>query len=81
MAAQIRSELEGKRLVKKGLGEGLCGVTMSVGVAAFRPGEHPGDLIARADAALYGAKRLGRNRVCVEDTGHEGVLQNDRRSA
>ncbi len=38
-------------------------LTVSVGVAAFRRGDRTPDLIARADAALYLAKRSGRNLV------------------
>lgn len=38
-------------------------VTFSSGVAQYRPGEQVGDLLNRADAALYGAKADGRNRV------------------
>jgi len=40
-------------------------VTMSMGVACIVPGDDDTleDLIARADAALYDAKRAGRNRV------------------
>lgn len=38
-------------------------VTISVGVAAFRPGDSPHDIIQRADAALYSAKESGRNCV------------------
>jgi diguanylate cyclase (GGDEF)-like protein len=40
-------------------------VTVSVGVACTRPNDRqqPGDLIEAADAALYAAKRRGRNAV------------------
>ncbi len=38
-------------------------VTVSVGHAALRPGETSLQLFARADEALYAAKRAGRNRV------------------
>ena len=38
-------------------------VTVSIGVAAFRPGESVGQTIARADEALYQASAGGRNRV------------------
>jgi diguanylate cyclase (GGDEF)-like protein len=47
-------------------------LTVSVGVAAVAPGRHEADLkavadrlIADADAALYRAKAMGRNRVQV----------------
>ncbi len=42
---------------------GLEAVTMSLGVAQWQPGDHELGLLARADAALYRAKRRGRNRV------------------
>ena len=38
-------------------------LTVSVGVAQYRPGETAEALIARADARLYAAKRNGRDRV------------------
>jgi diguanylate cyclase (GGDEF)-like protein len=38
-------------------------VTISGGVATFRPNETPDTLLARADRALYAAKARGRNRI------------------
>lgn len=38
-------------------------VTVSVGVATFQPGDDFDRIFARADAALYEAKRSGRNQV------------------
>lgn len=38
-------------------------VTVSIGVAEAGPGQPPVDVLARADAAMYEAKRGGRNRV------------------
>jgi len=41
-------------------------MTISAGLATFPDDAlHADELIARADEALYGAKRAGRNRVCV----------------
>ncbi len=39
------------------------GVTLSIGLAQVRVDESFGAAVRRADAALYGAKRAGRNRV------------------
>lgn len=41
-------------------------VTVSVGVAERRPGEDRDSLLGRADAALYRAKALGKNRVVAD---------------
>lgn len=38
-------------------------LTVSIGVAALQAGDTVSDLYARADEALYAAKRAGRNRV------------------
>ncbi|HEY4555620.1 MAG TPA: GGDEF domain-containing protein [Lysobacter sp.] len=42
-------------------------VTASIGTAAHRPGEPYTEWLARADAAMYRAKREGRNRVIAAD--------------
>ena len=44
------------------IGDQLLRVTASAGVAEFRGDEDPDAVFARADAALYRAKRNGRNR-------------------
>lgn len=40
-------------------------ISASFGVAGFQPGEEPAQFLSRADAALYAAKRDGRNRVRI----------------
>ena len=48
-------------------------VTVSIGVSVCHPaeGEISGVLVRSADAALYNAKRSGRNRICIaEDVSH-----------
>ncbi len=50
-------------------------VTSSIGVAAYPDdGDHPDALLAKADAALYEAKRAGRNRVRCHTVGSAGVF-------
>jgi diguanylate cyclase (GGDEF)-like protein len=39
--------------------------TISLGVTTHRPGDGLDDMVARADAALYEAKRQGRNRAVL----------------
>ncbi len=40
-------------------------VEVSLGIAPARPGDDPGELMRRADVALYEAKRRGKGRFCV----------------
>ena len=66
VANYIRETIQAKELVKRSTGESLGTVTMSFGVARYIPGEPPSELIKRADACLYAAKRAGRNQVKAE---------------
>ncbi len=66
VARQLGETLSSKRLVTKGSVHPVGHVTVSIGVAQARPGEQAAALVERADAALYEAKRTGRNRVCTE---------------
>jgi diguanylate cyclase (GGDEF)-like protein len=44
----------------------LPAVTISLGIAEAREGDNAESLLKRADAAMYRAKKTGRNRTCVE---------------
>jgi diguanylate cyclase (GGDEF)-like protein/hemerythrin-like metal-binding protein len=44
-------------------------ITTSIGVATYTPPESHDQWVARADAAMYRAKRLGRNRVEIDQPG------------
>ncbi len=65
---RIRASVEAQQLAHAHSATAAV-VTVSIGVAAWPPGDQEPDdaLIAAADAALYEAKRTGRNRVVVAD--------------
>ncbi len=67
VADRIRAAVEALQIPHRGLADRAC-VTVSVGVASLNPiyPESPGSLIARADAALYKAKRNGRDKVEID---------------
>ena len=56
-AERVRAEVEQKNFVTVGK------ITISLGVAQFRPGDSIDALLGRVDNALYKAKQDGRNRV------------------
>lgn len=68
VARQMCERLAAQRLIKRGTGEPVGQITLSIGVAQHRAGESGASLIERADAALYEAKQMGRNRVCAAPT-------------
>ena len=66
LADRIRTAVEARRLKKRRTNEDLGVITMSMGVAEFRPGDTVESLIERADTCLYDAKDKGRNCVVTE---------------
>ncbi|ACI94473.1 putative diguanylate cyclase [Afipia carboxidovorans OM5] len=67
VAERIRETVAGCHLTRRSTGESLPDISVSVGVAQFRPGESMASLIERCDRALYKAKASGRNCVITED--------------
>jgi diguanylate cyclase len=67
VAERIRATVEGCHITRRSTGESLPDISVSIGVAQFRPGESMAELIERCDRALYKAKAEGRNRTITED--------------
>jgi diguanylate cyclase len=63
VAENIRTALARRLFVPRDVEETICAVTVSIGVACYEPGEPLAQWIERADAALYQAKKTGRDRV------------------
>jgi diguanylate cyclase len=66
VAEKIRRSVAECRITRRSTGEILPGITVSIGVAQFRPGESMAQFLERCDGAMYLAKRTGRNRVVTE---------------
>lgn len=75
VAEQIRKAVMNKELIKKSTGEKLGRVTMSLGIALFKPKDTIESIIARADKCLYAAKHAGRNQIKTEESETEGVVK------
>jgi diguanylate cyclase len=68
VAEMVRASIATKQLKRKGTGEIYGTITVSVGVALFRPQTDTlPTLIKRADDALYQSKHTGRNKVSCEE--------------
>ena len=65
LAEQIRTTIAAARVRRGKNQESVGTITVSLGVAAWKPGEPLEALIDRADQALYRSKREGRNRVTL----------------
>lgn len=74
LAEQLRLAIGARRVVMRGGERDLGHVTLSIGVSCYRPGEPAAEFVQRADAALYFAKRQGRNRVASERDLETGAL-------
>ncbi len=66
LCEQVRQTVASKRIRNRQSGEEMGTITLSIGIAEYRPGEPLTELIQRADEGLYLAKRTGRNRVIDE---------------
>jgi diguanylate cyclase len=76
MVGRLRALLESKQWAVAASGERIGAVTVSFGVARLNAAESAEDLVRRADAKLYEAKSLGRNRVVVDAAGEsEGEVE------
>lgn len=68
LAEHIRSAMEARTIRRSGRDEPMGRVTLSIGLATATADADSFDaLLARADGAMYEAKRAGRNRVVVHD--------------
>ncbi|MFW5834244.1 MAG: GGDEF domain-containing protein [Pseudomonadota bacterium] len=66
VAETVRRAVAGARISRRGGGEPLRRITLSVGLSEYTPGEPLGRFVERSDAALYAAKNAGRNRTSIK---------------
>jgi diguanylate cyclase len=75
IAENIRSAVMTKVLKKRGSGDSLGRVTISMGVAQLALNDVTETLIERADKCLYAAKRNGRNQVVSERDDNDDKVE------
>ncbi len=63
LAEAVRNRTKALKIRNRTTQEVLLTVTISGGVTAMKPDDDAASLISRADAALYAAKKAGRDRV------------------
>jgi diguanylate cyclase (GGDEF)-like protein len=73
IAERVRTAVAALELARLDGGAGMLRVTVSCGVAASAEGD-PVALVAAADAALYAAKRSGKNRTMRADSLHADAI-------
>jgi len=73
LAEKIRSTIERSRIRRTETNEEIARVTVSLGVAAYCPGESATEFIQRVDSALYESKHGGRNLVTLAAAGGKGA--------
>ncbi len=64
--AKIAAERVREAVEQQGRSEPHTAITVSAGVASWRPGRTAEQVLEAADAILYAAKRAGKDRVLVE---------------
>lgn len=65
LAETIRQRVKAIRLRDRRTKDVTISITISGGIATYKPSEQPGTFIERADRALYQSKWAGRDRVTV----------------
>jgi diguanylate cyclase (GGDEF)-like protein len=64
--ARVVAERVREAVEAQGRTEPHTAITVSAGVAAWRPGRTAEQVLEAADSMLYAAKRAGKDRVMVE---------------
>lgn len=66
IAESIREGIASKEIINKTTGERLGQITVSIGVSEIQDNERIGQLVERADQAMYMGKKGGRNQVVTD---------------